>query len=262
VGRVTEPVTPEAPVGTQPLPPIPSPPSASAGVLPPVRVTIARSDPGATRTFDVERGRPTIVLDLLVAIQRQLDPSLAFRYSCRVATCGTCTVRVDGLPVLACQAIVSERARELRIEPLAGLPVVRDLVVDPRPFFERWERIEPFAGGTAATPQEPAIVPPASEERRAIDPTLDCISCGACFSACGVAGDGRRFLGPAALNRAMTLVGDSRDGASIGHAEAAFGPGGIDDCHSIGACTAVCPKGLDPAGAIRRLRRWRVAGHA
>ena len=260
---MTEPATPAAPVGTRALPPVP----AAAECLgdrpkaPAIRVTVVRSDPTATRSFDLPRRQPTIVLDLLLAIQRERDPSLSFRYSCRVATCGTCTVRVDGLPVLACQAIVAEGASAVRIEPLAGLPVVRDLVVDQAPFFERWARIEPFAPAIAAA-DAPAVVPPASDERRAIDPTLDCISCGACFSACGVAGDGRRFLGPAALNRAMTLVADSRDGEPSGHAEVAFGPGGIDDCHSIGACTAVCPKGLDPAGAIRRLRRWRVAGHA
>jgi succinate dehydrogenase / fumarate reductase iron-sulfur subunit/fumarate reductase iron-sulfur subunit len=220
-------------------------------------VTVARSDPNAARSFSVDRRGANVVLDLLVAIQRELDPSIGFRYSCRVALCGTCSVRVDGLPVLACQAIVPHGVRRLRIEPLAGLPVVRDLIVDMRPFLDRWAAVEPFSGaGSDAF----AIVSPESAERRAIDSTLDCISCGACFSACGVAGDGRRFLGPAALNRAMTLVGDGRD-ASAAHALIAFGPGGVDDCHSIGACTVVCPKGLDPAGAIRRLRRWRVAGH-
>ncbi len=260
---MTEPVTPEGPVGTRPLPPVPTRPEPvrDHGQRAAIRVTVARSDPAAARSFELARRDPTVVLDLLLAIQRERDASLAFRYSCRVATCGTCTVRVDGLPVLACQAIVADGASAIRIEPLAGLPVVRDLVVDQAPFFERWERIEAFAPAIAAS-HVPAVVPPASDERRAIDPTLDCISCGACFSACGVAGDGRRFLGPAALNRAMTLVADSRDGTPSAHAEVAFGPGGIDDCHSIGACTAVCPKGLDPAGAIRRLRRWRVAGHA
>ncbi|HEU4673439.1 MAG TPA: 2Fe-2S iron-sulfur cluster-binding protein [Candidatus Limnocylindrales bacterium] len=226
-----------------------------------VEVRVARSDPDAPRTFSVERGGSRVVLDLLIAIQRQLDPTLGFRYSCRVATCGTCTVRVDGLPVLACQAIVPDTVRHVRIEPLAGLPVVRDLIVDMRPFLERWAAVEPFEPGSPVGEGTFAVVSPESPERRAIDPTLDCISCGACFSACGVAGDGRRFLGPAALNRAMTLVGDSRD-ADGGHARSAFGPGGIDDCHSIGACTVVCPKGLDPAGAIRRLRRWRIVGHA
>jgi succinate dehydrogenase / fumarate reductase iron-sulfur subunit/fumarate reductase iron-sulfur subunit len=220
-------------------------------------VTVARSVPRAARTISGDRRGANVVLDLLIAIQRELDPLLGFRYSCRVALCGTCSVRVDGLPVLACQAIVPNGVRRMRIEPLAGLPVVRDLIVDMGPFLERWAAVEPFAG---AGGDAFAVVSPESPERRAIDPTLDCISCGACFSACGVAGDGRRFLGPAALNRAMTLVGDGRDASGL-HALIAFGPGGVDDCHSIGACTAVCPKGLDPAGAIRRLRRWRVAGH-
>jgi succinate dehydrogenase/fumarate reductase iron-sulfur protein len=232
--------------------------SRAPGTTEPLEVAVVRSDPQAQTTFRVPRGRPTTVLDLLVTIQRSLDPSLAFRYSCRVAMCGTCTVRVDGLPVLACQAIVRDEVARVRIEPLAGMPVVRDLIVDPQPFHERWTRPGAFAAASDAI--EPSVVAPFSRERQAIDPTLDCISCGACFSACGVAGDGKRFLGPAALNRAMTLVLDSRDAVADRHADIAFGPGGIDDCHSIGACTTVCPKALDPAGAIRRLRRSRCGG--
>jgi succinate dehydrogenase / fumarate reductase iron-sulfur subunit/fumarate reductase iron-sulfur subunit len=244
------------PAGVLPLPPVPAAATGATRQHPgPLEVTIARSDSGARRTFRLDGRRPTIVLDVLAAVQEDHDPTLAYRYSCRTATCGTCTVRVNGLPVLACQAIVDERATRLRIEPLAGMPVVRDLIVDPAPFVDRWQRVEPFAG--TGRP-ELAVMSPASPERQFIDPALDCISCGACFSACGVAGAGRPFLGPAALNRAMTLIADSRDQHLVAHADAVFGPDGVDACHSIGACTAVCPKGLDPAGSIRRLRRWRL----
>jgi succinate dehydrogenase / fumarate reductase iron-sulfur subunit/fumarate reductase iron-sulfur subunit len=103
-----------------------------------------------------------------------------------------------------------------------------------------------------------AAVLPTAVERRAIDPNLDCISCGACFAACGMASDGVPFLGPAALNRALVLAVDSRDGAEAARVAAVAGDAGIDGCHGIGACTLVCPKGLDPAGSIRRLRRMRI----
>lgn len=223
---------------------------------PAIEVTVARSDPSAARTFRVERRRPMVVLDLLVAIQRAHDPTLAFRYSCRTAACGTCTVRIDGVPALACQAVVGE-ARAVTVEPLGGLPVVRDLIVDLAPFQARWERALPsFEPASAGSGQ--AAVEPASPERRAIDPNLDCISCGACFAACGMASDGVPFLGPAALNRAFVLAADSRDGAGRRRLAAASGDAGIDGCHGIGACTVVCPKGLDPAGSIRRLRRLRL----
>jgi succinate dehydrogenase / fumarate reductase iron-sulfur subunit/fumarate reductase iron-sulfur subunit len=235
------------------------PPPVAAGHRPraTIEVTVARSDPGAPATFRVERTGPMVVLDLLVAIQQQHDPSLGSRYSCRIAACGTCTVRLDGRPVLACQSIVEPGWRSVRIEPLGGLPVIRDLVVDLAPFQERWSRVAPSFAAAAPDAGE-APVAPGSPERRRIDPNLDCIACGACFAACGMASADAPFLGPAALNRAMVLAADSRDGSAGLRIAAAAGDAGVDGCHGIGACTVVCPKGLDPAGSIRRLRRWRV----
>lgn len=226
-----------------------------------IEVTIERSDPDARRTFVVERARSMVVLDLLVAIWQGDDPTLAFRYSCRIAACGTCTVRLDGRPVLACQAVVDPAWRSVRIEPLGGLPVVRDLIVDLAPFQERWAAVTPsfVADGPAAGE---AAVPPDADERRAIDANLDCITCGACYAACGMASADVPFLGPAALNRAMVLAADRRDAAGALRIAAAAGDAGVDGCHGIGACTVVCPKGLDPAGSIRRLRRWRLRAPA
>jgi succinate dehydrogenase / fumarate reductase iron-sulfur subunit/fumarate reductase iron-sulfur subunit len=231
---------------------------ASAGPPPgTIEVTVARSDPAARRDFRVERFRPMVVLDLLIAIQQEHDPSLAFRYSCRVAACGTCTVRVDGRPVLACQTIVEDDRRAARFEPLGGLPVVRDLIVDLDPFLDRWRRVTPFLVPIAAD-GEPERVVLTAPDRGAIDEDLDCIACGACFAACGMAAADASFLGPAALLRAMLLVADRRDGAADARLGVVGGDGGVDFCHGIGACTEVCPKGLDPARAIRRLRRWRL----
>lgn len=221
-------------------------------------VVVARSEDGSPATFFVDVRPGAKVLDLLVAIQRHHDPSLAFRYSCRVAMCGTCALRVNGTAALACQTSVPDSARVIRLEPLAGLPVVRDLVVDPSPFFERWEAITPYL--VPGKHFEPAMIAPDSKERRTIDPALDCITCGVCYSACSVCEDGRDFLGPAALNRAMVLIADSRDSARAERLAFVGGSGGIDRCHYIGACTACCPKKLDPFGAIETLRRWRVTG--
>lgn len=221
-----------------------------------VEVTVARSDPGAQRTFAVESSHARVVLDLLVAIQERHDPSLGFRYSCRIAACGTCTVRVDGRPVLACQAVVDRGQGSIRIEPLGGLPVVRDLIVDLAPFHDRWAQVAPsFSPGAADAGQ--AAIPPDAPEWAIIDRNLDCITCGACYAACGLASSDSVFLGPAALNRAMVLAADSREGAAGIRVNTAAGDAGVDGCHGIGACTVVCPKGLDPAGSIRRLRRWR-----
>jgi succinate dehydrogenase/fumarate reductase iron-sulfur protein len=221
-----------------------------------VRVTVARSDPSARSSFLVERFTPMTVLDLLLAIQRGADASIGFRYSCRVAMCGTCTVRVDGRTVLACQEPAPERD-EVRLDPIAGLPVVRDLVVDTAPFWAEWARVTPYLVPAEGL-DEPARIPPAGPERRVIDPSLDCIGCAACWSSCGIAAAGRDFLGPAALNRAMVLIADSRDAAGDERLSEVGGLDGLDRCHYIYGCSAACPKGLDPAGAIRRLRRWRL----
>jgi succinate dehydrogenase/fumarate reductase iron-sulfur protein len=221
-----------------------------------VRVTVARSDPGARTSFLVDRFAPMTVLDLLLAIQRESDASIGFRYSCRVGMCGTCTVRVDGRTVLACQAPVPPYD-EVRLDAVAGLPVVRDLIVDTAPFWAEWARVTPYLVPVEGL-DEPARIAPSAPERRVIDPALDCIGCAACWSSCGIAAAGRDFLGPAALNRAMVLIADSRDAAGEQRMRDIVGSDGLDRCHYIYGCSAACPKDLDPAGSIRRLRRWRL----
>ena len=221
-----------------------------------IEVTVERSDPDAPRQFAIERSRARVVLDLLVAIQERYDPSLGFRYSCRIAACGTCTVRVDGRPALACQALVDPALTSIRIAPLGGLPVVRDLVVDLTPFHERWARIGPSFLARSPEAGE-AAVPPDAAEREVIDPNLDCITCGACFAACGLASAESAFVGPAALNRAMVLAADSRDAGTDLRIAAAAGDAGVDGCHGIGACTIVCPKGSSFTRQ-KKPRRWNV----
>lgn len=197
---------------------------------------------------------PATVLDLLREIQRSHDPTLGFRYSCRVAMCGTCAVRVDGRSTLACRAVVAPDVERVEIGPLAGLPVVRDLIVDTRPFWKSWARVLPwFVPGDVAAPVEPG-----TGEAELVEGALGCISCGACYSACDVAGRRNDYLGPAALNRALALVADPRDGAAAERLWIVSGGEGVDRCHYIGACTPACPVGLDPANSITQLRRLRL----
>ncbi len=237
-----------------------------------VRVEVARSHPDAQRAFVVAREDAHVILDLLCEIGRQ-DPSLYYRYSCRSGFCGTCTVLLDGRAVLACQTVVPDGGGTVHLAPLGGFPVVRDLVVDPAPFAERWEAVGarlsvapaspvPFDGqeGTESAGPGPRPLDPAG--RDVIEPSLDCISCGACFAACDLSALDRAFLGPAALTRAMVVIADPRDTHPADRLVAIGGPDGVEGCHGIGACSLACPKGLDPARAIRRLRRWRVRGHA
>jgi succinate dehydrogenase / fumarate reductase iron-sulfur subunit/fumarate reductase iron-sulfur subunit len=224
-----------------------------------LRVSVRRSEPDRLDTFEVERVDPMMVLDVLLAIQRTHDASVGFRFSCRVAMCGTCTLRMDGRTVLACQTPVPTDTDEIRLDPVAGLPVVRDLIVDTAPFWQEWASVTPYLVPREGL-TEPAVVRPDSPEREVIDPALDCIGCGACYSSCGIANSRRGFLGPAALNRAMVLIADSRDAAGDARMDAVDGAMGVDGCHYMYGCTSACPKGLDPAGAIRRLRSWRIHG--
>ena len=219
-----------------------------------VQVTISRSTPEARSAFEVEIAQPAVVLDVLLALQRQ-DPSLAFRYSCRVSMCGTCAVRVDGRPALACQTAVPATAESLVLEPLAGLPVVRDLIVDMQPVWAEWRRVTPCFVPAEGAPRALAAGDPS---RDAVEAGLDCISCGACWSACDLAGGANGFRGPAALNRAMTLVADDRDGARDERLRAVSAAGGVTSCHYIHGCSGACPKGIDPAASIRRLRRRTI----
>lgn len=220
-----------------------------------VAVEIARTDTLAERSFLVEVEEPAVVLDLLLAIQRD-EPTLAFRYSCRVAMCGTCALRLDGRPVLACRTRVPETSESLRIEPLAGLPVLRDLVVDTEPFWSAWRRAEAWFVGRVD--EDPVVLPDGDSSRKSVERGLDCIACGACWSACDLASADADFLGPAALTRAMVLVADRRDGARKERLRAVSERGGLTRCHYIHGCSAACPKGLDTANAIRQLGRWRL----
>lgn len=127
------------------------------------------------------------------------------------------------------------------------------------PFFEEWARVIPYYVPAAGF-DEPVRIRPDAPERQLIDPKLSCITCGACYAGCEIASYRRDFLGPAALNRAMVLIADSRDAAGRERLEAVTGDDGIDRCHYVYSCSAVCPKGLDPAGSIRQLRRWRLEG--
>jgi succinate dehydrogenase / fumarate reductase iron-sulfur subunit/fumarate reductase iron-sulfur subunit len=216
-------------------------------------VEVARSDGDARRRFDVEIGEPAMVLDVLLALQRA-DHSIGFRYSCRVAMCGTCAIRVDGRPALACRTPVTTGT--LLLEPLAGLPVVRDLIVDTDPFWRAWRSVEPWF--TPPADGEARVLPAGDPGRADVEAGLDCISCGACWTACDLAGAEHGFAGPAALNRAMTLAADTRDGARSRRLRLVSQEGGVTRCHYIHGCSGACPKGIDPAASIRRLRRWSI----
>jgi succinate dehydrogenase/fumarate reductase iron-sulfur protein len=223
-------------------------------------VTVWRQEPGARGervTYRVDAPSEGMVVDALFAIQAQHDSSFAFRVACRAGICGSCAVRVAGRERLACQTPLALAGESFRVEPLRNLPVLRDLVVDLDPFFEKYGAVHPEFRPHPAV-DEP--VRATAAERGIVERAINCISCGACWSACDLTGLNREFLGPAALARAWALVGDSRDAGDDERLRAAAGRAGVWRCHTLGACTVVCPKSVAPTLAIQALRRRAVRG--
>jgi fumarate reductase iron-sulfur subunit len=218
---------------------------------------------GHYETFEVPRQPNQTVLDVVTYIQRQLDATLAYRFACRVGMCGSCAMTVNGKPRWTCRTHVDKVAADgaLEIAPLANLPVVKDLVADMREFFDKWAR----AGGefkpSATRDDALAVVDPRSGARLEADAGIECIGCGVCYAACDVVKWNRDYLGPAALNRAWTLVNDARDAGQAQRLQAVAGDAGCHSCHTLMSCTEHCPKKLSPTRSIAGLKRatWRIA---
>lgn len=212
---------------------------------------------GAFQSFEVPRHPSQTVLDVVTHIQRCLDPTLAYRYACRVGMCGSCAMTVNGAPRWTCRTHVDKVAShgKLEIAPLRNLPVIRDLVTDMREFFDKWARAKGQFSGTGTRADDFARVPPSGEKRKAVDAGIECIGCGVCYAACDVVSWNRDYLGPAALNRAWTLVNDERDVGRLERLRAVSGDAGCHACHTHMSCTKRCPKHLSPTAAIAGLKR-------
>ena len=212
---------------------------------------------GALKTYEVPRYNSQTVLDVVTAIQRDIDPSLAYRFACRVGMCGSCAMTVNGVARWTCRTHVSNVAKDDRLElkPLANLPIIRDLVTDMRAFFEKWTK----AGGqlvpSATRKDDFARIAPDTPEREAASAGIECIGCGVCYASCDVVAWRPDYLGPAALNRAWTLVNDKRDAGQIERLRAVAGDAGCHSCHTHVSCTERCPKKLSPTASIAGLKR-------
>jgi len=208
-------------------------------------------------TYKVPRVPAQTVLDVVTHIQRRIDATLAYRFACRVGMCGSCAMTVNGRARWTCRTHVQTVAGDgaLEIAPLAHLPVIRDLVTDMGEFFDKWARAKGQFVPTATRHDDFATIAPASQERRAVDAAIECIGCGVCYASCDVVRWNPAYLGPAALNRAWTLVNDPRDGAHNQRLAAVAGDAGCHACHTHQSCTDHCPKQLSPTASIAGLKR-------
>ena len=212
---------------------------------------------GGYRSYEVPREESQSVLDVVTYIQRSIDPTLSYRFACRVGMCGACAMTVNGVARWTCRTHVDKVAKgnAIQIAPLANLPVVKDLVTDMREFFDKWARARGrFAPRT--TRKDPfARVASDSPERVAANAGIECIGCGVCYASCDVVSWNPDYLGPAALNRAWTLVNDVRDGARRERLAAVAGDAGCHACHTHMSCSERCPKDIAPTASIAGLKR-------
>ncbi len=222
-----------------------------------VRVWRGKTE-GAYSRYDVPRLASQTVLDVVTHIQRHLEPSLSYRFACRVGMCGSCAMTVNGVARWTCRTHVSavvDANGELEIAPLANLPVIKDLASDMSEFFDKWARAKGRFEGSRTRRDAFATVPPASPERAAANAGIECIGCAICYASCDVVAWRPEFLGPAALNRAWTLVNDVRDVAQAERLRAVAGDAGCHACHTQGSCTDRCPKKIEPTLGIAGLKR-------
>jgi len=223
-----------------------------------IRVKVWRgAEQGDFVRYEVPRQDSQTVLDVVTYIQRHLDPSLSYRFSCRVGMCGSCAMTVNGVARWTCRTSVSKVAADgkLEIAPLANLPVIKDLATDMSGFFDKWAQARGLFQGRRTRHDEFARVEPASSERIAADAGIECIGCGVCHASCDVVGWRAEFLGPAALNRAWTLVNDQRDTGQLERLRAVAGDAGCHVCHTQGSCSERCPKQIAPTAGIAGLKR-------
>jgi fumarate reductase iron-sulfur subunit len=206
--------------------------------------------PPFERSYRVPAGDDTTVLQALQYIKDGIDGTLSFRWSCRMAICGSCGMMIDGVPKLACQTLLRDCGDRIRVEALDHFPVERDLVVDMGDFVGKLERIKPYLIND--TPRSLAEGPhrQTPEQLEAYEQYSSCINCMLCYAACPQYGLNPRFLGPAATALLHRYNEDSRDAGKAQRMQQAYDEDGVFNCTAVGYCSEVCPKKVDPANAV------------
>ena len=211
-----------------------------------------------TYAVDLDRIGP-MVLDALIHIKNEIDPTLAFRRSCREGICGSCSMNIDGSNTLACLKPIADMRRDVRIYPLPHMPVVKDLVPDLTAAYAQLRSIEPWLKSDTAAPPD-GERRQSVEERAELDGMWECILCFCCTTSCpSYWWNGDKYLGPATLLAAYRWIADSRDEYTGERLDALEDPLKLYGCRTIMNCTKSCPKGLNPAEAIGKIKQLQLA---
>jgi succinate dehydrogenase / fumarate reductase, iron-sulfur subunit len=198
-----------------------------------------------------------MLLDALMRIKQSNDDSLSFRRSCREGVCGSDAMNINGKNGLACITNMRDLKEPVVLRPLAGLPVVRDLIVDMTQFFNQYHSIKPFLINDTPPPEKERLQSP--EEREELDGLYECILCACCSTSCpSFWWNPDKFVGPAGLLQAYRFIADSRDQAVAERLDNLEDPYRLFRCHTIMNCVDVCPKGLNPTRAIGKIKELMV----
>jgi fumarate reductase iron-sulfur subunit len=225
-----------------------------------VTLEVARYRPGEDerptfQRYEVPNRPDWVVLDALNYLKDEVDGSLSYRWSCRMGICGSCGMMVNGVPKLTCAAFLRDYLPgPIRVEPLANFPVERDLVIVLDDFMSKLPEIKPWLIRDDEAPPEQGEYTQTPEELAAYKQYSMCINCMLCYAACPVYQNNEDFLGPAILALAQRYNHDSRDSGQDQRHELIWASEGVWDCTFIGECSVVCPKHVDPAGAIQQAK--------
>ncbi len=238
--------------------------AAPAGAARVKTFRIYRFDPDGTErpridnyALDLDRCGP-MVLDALLKIKNEVDPTLTFRRSCREGICGSCAMNIDGVNTLACTKAIDDVRGDVNIFPLPHLPVIKDLVPDLTNFYAQYAAIKPWLQTRTPPPADRERLQ-SKEDQEKVDRPSACILCACCSTSCpSYWWNSDRYLGPAALLAAYRWIVDSRDEATGERLDALDDPFRLYRCHTIMNCTEACPKDLNPARAIAEIKKLLV----
>ncbi|HAY45091.1 MAG TPA: succinate dehydrogenase iron-sulfur subunit [Gammaproteobacteria bacterium] len=196
-----------------------------------------------------------MVLDAIIKIKNEIDPTLTFRRSCREGICGSCAMNIDGTNTLACTKAISDCKGAVKIYPLPHMPVVKDLVPDMTHFYAQYASVQPWLkSDTPVSPGKERLQ--SKEDRSKLDGLYECILCACCSTSCpSYWWNSDRYLGPAVLLQAYRWIADSRDDATGDRLDELEDPFKLYRCHTIMNCTNTCPKDLNPGKAIGEIKK-------
>lgn len=211
-------------------------------------------------TYELEALPTDRVLDLMEQVKGEQDGTLSFRRSCAHGVCGSDALRINGRNMLACKTLVKDIGNKITVEPLLGLKVIKDLIVDMEPFFDNYKEVMPYFINNSPLPEDGKERLQSIEDRERFDDTTKCILCGACTTSCPSYWGDESYLGPAALMAAHRFIFDTRDEAAAERMQIISETNGVARCHTVFNCTMACPREIQITKAIGELKMAMITG--